>query len=74
MVWQRDIFYLFLYRPHRIFVSPENLCVNIECLHVQAKFYLIFKTFLNYVFLCSLSNRFICTYYAETPPSIWFIH
>jgi hypothetical protein len=52
-------FCLFLHNSHKMFVYPENLCVNIECEDVHMK-KLIFLIIWNLVFYM-YHNRSICT-------------
>jgi hypothetical protein len=49
-------FFVFLYRTHKMSIPPKNLCANIECPYVHAKFYLrSFDIFKLYLF-CILYN------------------
>jgi hypothetical protein len=43
-------FFVFLHRPHKMFFYLENLCTNIECPDVYAKFIFDFFIFQNLFF------------------------
>jgi hypothetical protein len=54
--------FVFLPMPHKMFFVVKNLCANIECPDLHAKFIFIIFWHLKFVFLCIFYNRFIYTW------------